>query len=133
MYATYGDLKNEQIGSNSKNINDIQSLEERKKFIGKRGDNKVCLIKYYADWCGPCKRASEIFNIIANNFITSKNIVFCQENVDLGIETEGYELYAVPTIVLFFNGDFIRTFEGVNGDNIDNINRFLSDHNIKLF
>ena len=40
---------------------------------------KLVIVDFYADWCGPCKMLSPVIANMANEF---PNINFCKVNVD---------------------------------------------------
>lgn len=80
------------------------------KIVGKSHDDLVqdnkkdVLVKYYAPWCGHCKRLAPIYeelaNILASDDKTSKSVVIgdidATENDVVGVDLEGY-----PTIILY--------------------------------
>lgn len=73
-------------------------------------DGKV-LLDFYANWCGPCKMMSPIIDQIAEE---KDNIKVGKVNVDdnqkLSVK---YNVMSIPTIILFENGNAIKSFIGV--------------------
>lgn len=73
-------------------------------------DGKV-LLDFYANWCGPCKMMSPIIDQIAEE---KDNVKVGKVNVDdnqkLSVK---YNVMSIPTIILFENGNAIKSFIGV--------------------
>lgn len=74
------------------------------------------LLKFSADWCGPCKT----FAPILNEVLQERNDVELEE-IDIDLDTDRsieYKVRAVPTIVLIDeNGKVIKRHSGVLGRN----------------
>ena len=58
------------------------------------------VIKFYANWCGPCKLYAPIFDKVSNELKDQAEFV----NVDIEQDTNGlaaqYKVQAIPTTVL---------------------------------
>ena len=74
--------------------------------------NKVVLVDFYADWCGPCKMMSPIVDEIAEELGDKVKVgkVNSDENIDLA---EKYGIMSIPTIMIIKNGEVSKTFVGV--------------------
>lgn len=74
--------------------------------------DKVCLVDFYADWCGPCKMMSPIIEEIADELGDKVKVgkVNSDENMELA---EKYQIMSIPTIMIIKNGQVIKTFVGV--------------------
>lgn len=76
-----------------------------------KSDKKV-LVDFYADWCGPCKMMSPVLEEIAEEVKDTAKIV--KVNVDNAADlAEKYEVMSIPTMIVFENGNIIKTFIGV--------------------
>ena len=64
--------------------------------------DKLVLIDFYADWCGPCKMMSPIIDEIGK--------INVDENQELAME---YEVMSIPTIIILQNGEVKNSFVGV--------------------
>ena len=77
----------------------------------KKSDKKV-LVDFFATWCGPCKMMSPIIDEIAEELGESIKVgkVDSDENTELA---EEFGIMSIPTIMIFENGQVIKTFIGV--------------------
>ena len=57
--------------------------------------DKVCLVDFYADWCGPCKMMSPIIEEIADGLGDKVKVgkVNSDENMELA---EKYQIMSIP-------------------------------------
>ena len=64
--------------------------------------DKIILVDFFADWCGPCKMLSQIIEQFANE---NENINVCKINTDtepvLAFE---YKIMSIPTLISFKDG-----------------------------
>ena len=74
--------------------------------------NETVLVDFYADWCGPCKMMSPIIDSIAEDNL--ENVKVGKVNVDdsTGL-AEKYDIMTIPTIMIFKNGNPVKSFIGV--------------------
>lgn len=79
-------------------------------------NNKPVVIKYYADWCGPCKNVAPKYVDLSNGY--GDEVIFAQCNVDLGIDSE---IQGVPTFKIFNK----NTVQKVTGPNISKVKELL--------
>ncbi|UKO97108.1 thioredoxin [Nostoc sp. UHCC 0870] len=70
------------------------------------------LVDFYAEWCGPCQMMGPILEQVNNQLKDRLRIV----KIDTERYTElasQYEIYALPTLVLFKQGQPVDRIEGV--------------------
>ncbi|MCL7413476.1 MAG: thioredoxin domain-containing protein [ANME-2 cluster archaeon] len=74
--------------------------------------NKVVLMDFAADWCGPCKMQDPIIEELEEKF---KGLVeFRKIDVDANIDISSkYGVHAVPTLVLEKDGKVFKKYVGV--------------------
>ena len=93
-------------------IIEIKGLEE---FNNKVNSGKTVLVDFYATWCMPCKMMSPIIDKIAkehNDIVVMK--VNVDNNQDLAVK---YNIMSIPTIMIFRNGNPLKSFVGVTDEN----------------
>ena len=73
---------------------------------------KKVIVDFYADWCGPCKIMSPVIDEIAEELGGKVKVVKVNldENINLA---DKYEVMSIPTIIVFNNGQILKTFVGV--------------------
>lgn len=66
--------------------------------------NKLAVVDFYADWCGPCQMMAPIVEKLANEY--EGEVVIGKLNVDeeSGISRQ-YRVMSIPTIIFFKNGE----------------------------
>lgn len=75
-----------------------------------KGEKKV-VVDFHADWCGPCKVLSPILDELDAEV---DDVEFVKINVDHYPELSGsYEIMAVPTVIMFQDGEVKNRFSGV--------------------
>ena len=75
------------------------------------------LVDFYADWCGPCKMMSPIIGEIAGEKISGLKVG--KINVDESGEiAQKYNIMSIPTIMIFKDGNPVKSFVGVTGKDI---------------
>ena len=60
------------------------------------------VLKFYADWCGPCKALTQVINNAGEKVTVPVENVNIDENVFLAQE---FKVRSVPTMVLIDNGE----------------------------
>ncbi len=73
--------------------------------------DKIVLVDFYADWCGPCKMLSPIIDEIANE---NNDIKVCRINIDANQDLAvQYQVMSIPTLIVIKNGKEINRAIGV--------------------
>lgn len=72
----------------------------------------VCLIDFWATWCGPCKMQLPIVHELADEL--KGQLLIATVNVDEEQELAAkYGIRSIPTLLLFKDGKVIEQFVGV--------------------
>jgi thioredoxin len=70
------------------------------------------LVDFYATWCGPCQLMAPILEQVGANLKHRLQIVKIDTDKYPAIASQ-YQIHALPTLVLFKNGQPVNRIEGV--------------------
>ena len=71
---------------------------------------KLVIIDFYADWCGPCKMLSPVIANMAKEF---PNINFYKVNVDReSVLARKMNIQSIPTVMFYKQGQLVNQFTG---------------------
>jgi len=92
------------------------SAKEFGERVRKRGD-KVVLVDFYANWCGPCKMLSPLLEHVSEEGADvpagSQPVDLVTVNTDVEIElAREFNVTSLPTVIAFRNGEQIGNFIG---------------------
>ncbi len=89
--------------------------------------NKLVLVDFWAEWCGPCKSMHPIFSRMAKKY---SHVRFARVNVDdsQNIATK-FNVQSIPTFIMFNDGKVAQQMVGAVGEPGINMicKKFLSD------
>ena len=105
-----------------------------RRYMHYRKKDDFIVIKYGAEWCGPCKRAKPVLERLAIEYPT---VYFLDVDVDTEI-TEGEEaamidhtdfnnIKSLPTFKFFVNKELVREFTGLDNERLDRYVKRYSD------
>lgn len=77
---------------------------------------KPVLVDFYATWCGPCQMMSPILEQVGSSLRDRLQIVKIDTDRYPNLASE-YDIQALPTLVLFKNGQPVEKIEGVHQAN----------------
>ena len=71
--------------------------------------NRLILVDFWAEWCGPCKKVSPILDEISNDTGLLVGKLNVDENPKKSLE---FSVSSIPTMVLFKDGQPVKTIVG---------------------
>lgn len=86
----------------------INNLTEFNELIKK---NKIVIVDFYTDWCGPCKMLAPIMQQVGEEL--EKMAVVAKVNVDVANDlSDKFDIKTIPTVMYFVNGVVKEQFIG---------------------
>ncbi len=94
----------------------VELTEENYKTVTGNGD---VIVKFGASWCGPCKQLAPIFESVSNEV---EGVVFGEVSIDdSGNLSTELGIRAVPTMILYRDGEEVERKMGGGRDNLDDL------------
>lgn len=89
-------------------------------------NDKLTIVDFFADWCGPCRNLSPIIDEIEQEL--SDKVKFTKINIDDNIPlAQDYQISGIPTLLVFKDGELVERMVGLMPKNsiITNIEKHL--------
>ena len=87
---------------------------------------KLVIVDFWAEWCGPCKAIAPILDEISDEF--SDKVLIGKVNVDKESELAGKNgIRSIPTLFFFHKGEIVCQEVGLQSKQalVDNITRII--------
>lgn len=82
-------------------------------FDGLLASNRLVLVDFWAEWCGPCKMMHPVFEGISRKY---QAVQFARMDVDKNrIIPARYGVQAIPTFIMFLEGRPVERMMGAVG------------------
>ena len=88
--------------------------------------DKITIVDFFADWCGPCRKLSPVMEEIEQEL--SGKAKFTKINTDNNIDlAKEYQISGIPTLLVFKNGELVERMVGLmpKSSIINNIEKYL--------
>lgn len=89
-------------------MSDIKKLDDSnfEEFIK---ENKIVVVDFWVEWCGPCQMFASIFE----DFAKDADVSCAKVNIDNAQAiAEKYNVLSIPTIMVFKNGEIVEQQTG---------------------
>ena len=74
-------------------------------------NDKLALVDFWAEWCGPCKQIAPRLDEISEKY--SENLSVCKVDVDSNRELAlQYNVRSIPSLMIFKKGEMIDSLIG---------------------
>jgi thioredoxin 1 len=92
----------------------VQVIADKAAFDETKKGNKLVVVDFYADWCGPCKRIAPIIEELAKE---NAGVFFCKVNVDDNEKlTQELDISAMPTFIFLKDGVEVKDLRLMGAD-----------------
>jgi thioredoxin 1 len=99
--------KTTMVLDTSRTIEHIETVERRAELIA---NNDIVVVKYSAEWCGPCKKIAPEYLSMCQTDIDG--VVYCEEDVDDELGPYACEIKSIPSFHIFNKGEFVSSCKG---------------------
>ena len=91
-------------------VMDLDSLN----FHDAISQNKLLLVDFWTEWCGPCKSMHPIFSRMAKKY---DHVRFARVNVDNSQDVaREFNVQSIPTFIMFKDGEIANQMVGAVGE-----------------
>jgi thioredoxin 1 len=74
--------------------------------------NKLTLVDFWAEWCGPCRALTPVLEEVASSH--AEKVTIAKLNIDDNPMTPSkYGVMSIPTLILYKNGQVVATKMGL--------------------
>jgi len=89
---------------------EVTSFEHRQELVN---NNEIVVIKYGAEWCGPCKKSKPDYISMCEED-TSNRCIYLTEDIDEEYENHAEPIASIPAFHIYKNKEFVQSLTGAN-------------------
>lgn len=106
-----------------------QVISTPKQFQTILSENSLCVVDFYAGWCGPCKRLAPVYESLSED-TKYKSIKFLkidvEEEIMVSLVSDTYNVSSLPTLLFFAKKEEVSRMKGIDkGELIKNLDKLL--------
>lgn len=72
----------------------------------------VCLVDFWADWCGPCRMLAPVIDEVAADFAGSADVYKVNVDEESALAAR-FGIMSIPTLIVFKDGEVFDKLVGV--------------------
>lgn len=99
-------------------VNTVTAVESHEDFLKhiRDAEDKLVIVDFYADWCGPCKRIAPFIEELAQ---INEDVIFLKVNVDQNEETATVVgVTSLPTFYAYKDNEKLQEVVGADPEKI---------------
>eukprot|EP00554_Chaetoceros_debilis_P006145 CAMPEP_0194078876 /NCGR_PEP_ID=MMETSP0149-20130528/5172_1 /TAXON_ID=122233 /ORGANISM="Chaetoceros debilis, Strain MM31A-1" /LENGTH=196 /DNA_ID=CAMNT_0038760211 /DNA_START=118 /DNA_END=705 /DNA_ORIENTATION=+ len=106
--------------SNPKKTEPYSTVDSMTQFQNLLSNYEFVIVKFTADWCGPCKRIHPLFLALAEKNLENDRVMFVSVDVDDAEDIAGQcEVKAMPTFQCYKEGKKFKEFSGASDEKLE--------------
>jgi thioredoxin len=91
------------------------TIDSPAHFTNILSSNRITVVDFYADWCGPCKAIAPIYEQLSAQLSRPGTLAFTKVNVDSQKQiAQTYNITAMPTFMIFKSGRESKRIKGAD-------------------
>ena len=107
----------------SKSYTMLKTRSELKEHVKK---HQVVIVKFKAEWCGPCKKIEPLVNTLMKSYPKINYVVV---DVDDGSNIASYlKIRSIPTMVSYLDGDIHEILSSSKQEDIESFFKKTNSH-----
>jgi putative thioredoxin len=113
MAAKCGALSVASLGLS---IDEQKAVERFRKTVVEPSMDKLVILDFWAEWCGPCKALTPVLEKVAADY-ADKGVVLAKINVDEdGFIAGQFQVRSIPTVYAMFQGQPVADLTSARGE-----------------
>ncbi|KAM0721611.1 hypothetical protein Q7P37_002536 [Cladosporium fusiforme] len=95
-------------------------IDSPEHFTNVLSSNRITVVDFYADWCGPCKAIAPVYEQLSSQLSRPGTLAFTKVNVDNQKQiAQTYNITAMPTFMVFKSGRESKRIRGADMKALD--------------